>query len=293
MKISTSTRLSTSSWRWWSLGILVIGIIQPLFVMSLSAAPSEQIKVNPDSLKQAEKLITASGIEVQINQIPAALIQAGRQQAGPAASFIQPLMQSMQNVFVPDEMIDTLSNELVTRLDVPTMLDALKWYQSENGQTIVNAHKAMLKPDMMEKVAKAMTNPTPDISDQRQSLLEAIASSTQSTDIALETMVNIQAAFMTALSNMISPDNAQSFDQLRDAFGNSKQKMRGQFAEQLLLQQAVLLEPLPDSTLQEFLQFADSGSGKKFFSALNGALDETLQIYARRLPLAVKGGVSK
>ncbi len=66
------------------------------------AAQDKALKSNSISLQQAENLISESGIKMQINQIPDALIQAGRQQSGPAATFIQPLMKSMQTVFVPE-----------------------------------------------------------------------------------------------------------------------------------------------------------------------------------------------
>lgn len=240
------------------------------------------------SQDQARQLINAAGIELQIQQIPKALGQAGHQQSGPAATFIQPMMQTLQSVFVPEKMLETLTDKLTRRLDVPTMLDALTWYQSSNGRDIINAQKAMLQPDVMERVARAMTEGMPEMPDDRRALLNDIASSTQSTEIALDTMVSIQAAFMSALSSMITPQQAQGFDQLKTSFNASKDKMRSQVGDSLLIQQSVLLQSLPDETLKEFLRFAKSQSGQTFFDALNTSLDETIAIYARQIPDVVQ-----
>lgn len=239
---------------------------------------------NELSLQQIEKLITVSGIELHINQIPNALQQSAQSQSGPARLFVQPLMQSLQKVFQPDEMLAILSKDLLMRLDVPTLLDSMTWYNSDNGRKIVAAQKSILRPEVMEKVGQALANQNTNTSPERKALVSKLAASNHSVDIALNLMVTMQASFMSGLSNMVATGKTQSFDQLRASFDGSKELMREQISKQLLVQQSVIYQGLSGDTLTQFLTFSDSPSGQKLFRALDASLNETMKTVALRIP---------
>ncbi len=258
-------------------------LLLPIFFAMNSGAESNQ-----PSAKQVEALIQSSGLEMQINQIPMALQQAGRSQSGPASAFVQPLMTNLLTVFKPEAMLAILRQDLIKRLDTSTLLAALNWYGSPNGKAVINAQKSILQPEIMQEVAQALVKQNVNITQERTNLLRKISASTHANDIALDMMVNMQAAFMSGLSTMIAPAQAQSFEELRISFESSKGAMKAQLEQQLLLQQAVVLKDLSDDLLVEFLDFANSAEGQKLFMAVNASLNHTFQTVARDIPKAMQ-----
>ncbi len=258
--------------------ITILCVIASSLSAANEKAPSQQ---------QVAELIKASGIELQITQIPQTLKQSAQSQ-GPASLFVQPLMQSLGKVFQPEEMLSILQKDLISRLDVPTMLDAMTWYNSSNGKQIIAAQKTIMQPQMLEKVGKALVNQNTNVSPERQALITKLAKSNQSVEIALDLMVTMQASFMSGLTNLVAPSQAQSFEQLSKNFAESKNLMRDQIGKQIITQQTVIYENLSDQTLKEFLAFSNSKSGQKLFHALNASLNHTLKTVAQRIPDAMQ-----
>jgi hypothetical protein len=235
------------------------------------------------------ELIEATGLHQQISQIPTALDNAGQQQSGLAAGFVQPLILALREVFKPEEMLQVLRQDLIRQLDTTTLTDSMKWYNSASGKSIIAAEQRLMQPGVMEQVGQAIARQTvPGLTPERKQLLQDLDQATQATDTALNMMMDMQAAFLSAFSQLITPDQNAQFDTMRNSFESSKSQYRGLISEQLLLQQAVLLEAVPDTALQEFHQFASSDSGRKLFAALNHSLDHTVRTAARKIPNAVR-----
>jgi len=254
-------------------------------LLSLHLAAAQPAK--PD-LNQVQQLISATGLDKHIQQIPEALHKTADSPNNPASTFVNPLMKSLVSVFQPEEMLDILAKDLMKRLDVPTLLDAMQWYRSDNARALIGAQQHATKPETLKKMGEVLASQQADVPPQRLELLQHMARSTRANDIALDMMVNLQAAFMTGLGTMIAPNQTQSFQQVHASFDATKTTMQDRIAEQLLLQQTVALETVSDETIEEFLQFADSPSGKKLFTALRASLDYTVQTVAKRVPEAMK-----
>ncbi len=246
----------------------------------------------PD-LDQVQQLITATGLDRHIQQIPQALSDTANSSGTPASTFVNPLLKSLVTVFDPNEMLDILAKDLTRRLDVPTMLDAMQWYRSDNAQALIGAREHAADPETVKKMGEVLVTQKPAASPQRLELLQQMADSTRANDIALDMMVNLQAAFMTGLGTMIAPDQKQSFAQVHDSFSATRSMMEDKISEQLLLQQSVALETVSDDTIREFLQFADSKSGKKLFTALRASLDYTVQSVAVKVPEVMRANNSR
>lgn len=242
---------------------------------------------------QVQALIKATGLQKQIEQIPEALRQTASNPSSPATSLVSPLVQSLMQVFDPEEMLAILSADLLKRLDVPTMLDAMQWYTSSNAKAMLNAQSKATSPEGIEKMSAVLLAQSADVSPQRSALLQQMSGATQANDIALDMMVNLQAAFMSGLGVMIAPNQSQSFQQLHASFEAGKSSMRDQLGKQLLLQQSVAMEGISDDTIKEFLTFANSKSGKKLFTALRASLDYTVQTVAQRVPDTMRANTAK
>lgn len=240
------------------------------------------------SAEQVDALIAASGLQQQINQIPLAIGSAGQQQAGMALAFVQPLISALQDAFKPDELIQTLRVDLMRQLDAATLADALRWYNSDAGKSILAAEQRMMQPDVMEKIGQAISQQQlTGLTPERKKQLQQLDVATGATDTALDLMLTMQAAFLSGFSQLITPDQQAPFDSLRESFNSNREEYRATISEQLLLQQAVLLEPVTDASLQEFSTFAASASGQKLFAAMRISLDNTLRTAALKIPTAV------
>lgn len=248
-------------------------------------ATAQLAAANIDKLeKRTDELIEASGHDLHIKQIPLALQQAARQQSGPASAFVRPLMSAMGKVFDPDTMMNTFRTDLRDRLDMETLIGAMKWYRSDNGQAITNAQRAILQPEVMAQVAGTLLKQDLNISAQREKMIRQLAENTKANAIALDLMVSMQAAFMAGLSSLIAPNQALDYQSLYQSFDQQKQSMKSQLEQQLVLQQGILLRQLPDSTLQEFLAFSQTEVGQKLFLAIHASLNHTIQQTALSIP---------
>lgn len=255
-----------------------------IMIAALLASPWLTAQQTAPDLAQIQKLIEATGLEKQIQQIPEALRQTAESPNNPASTLVTPLMHSLMEVFKPEEMLAILSADLMKRLDVPTLLDAMQWYNSDNARAMLKAQTNAASPEGLQKTNAVLLSQTPTVNDERLVLLQRMVNATQANDVALDMMVNLQAAFMSGLGVIIAPNQSQSFQQLHKTFTSSKSLMRDQLGKQLLLQQSVAMEGVSDATIREFLTFANSPSGKKLFSALRTSLDYTVQTVAQRVP---------
>ena len=186
-------------------------------------------------------------------------------------------------------MHQLLQQNLMQALDVKTLNDGMKWYSSPEAQSIIAADQSMLKPDVMARIAKASKAQKVDgLTVERKNLLQDIDNATMATESALNMMVNMQAAFLSAFSNLITPDRKTEFNTLLQSFSANRAQYRQEIEDQLLLQEAVLMQPVPDATLKKYQQFAHTPSGQKLFTAMSQALDHTIRTVAQGIPAAVQ-----
>ena len=263
-------------------------LITLLLLLAVTGVRAETSPPAATPAEQVDALIAASGLQQQINQIPLAIGSAGQQQAGMALAFVQPLISALQDAFKPDELIQSLRVDLMQQLDTTTLADSLRWYNSDAGKSILAAEQRMMQPDVMEKIGQAISQQqVAGLTPERRKQLQQLDSATNATDTALDLMLTMQAAFLSGFSQLITPDQQAPFATLRESFNANREEYRATISEQLLLQQAVLLEPVTDAALQEFSTFAASASGQKLFAAMRHSLDNTLRTAALKIPVAV------
>lgn len=264
-------------------------LITLLLLLGIAGAHARESTASADHATQVDHIIRASGLHTHLDQIPAALGQAGQQQAGMATAFVQPLISALQDTFNPDEMQRTLRADLVRQLDTATLVDAMRWYNSDSAKQIMAAEQRLAEPGVMDRIGTALNEQKlPGLTPARRQLLQELDTATQASDGALDMMLDMQAAFLSGFAQLITPGEASQFDGVRETFEASRAEYRDAVREQVLLQQAVLLEKVPDAALQDFKTFAASPSGQKLFTALNHSLDHTLRTAARKIPAAVK-----
>jgi hypothetical protein len=235
-----------------------------------------------------DTLLRTSGMQAQLNQIPNALRTAGQQQGGLGAGLIKPLVDALSTVFNPQELQRMMRAEVIRQLDTDTLVEAMKWFNSADAQSILAAEQRLFDPAVMDKIAAAMeSGTTPGLTPARQQLLLEIDQAAGATEAALDMMMNMQAAFLTAFSHLLMPDQANEFSATLESFAGTRSQYRKLVQEQLLLQQAVLMEPVTDEALQKLRDFARSDAGHKTLVALNNALNTTLRTLADRIPDAM------
>lgn len=235
-----------------------------------------------------DALLQASGMQAQIEQIPGALRTAGQQQGGLGAALIKPLVEALGTVFDPKEMQQMMRVEMIKQLDPSTLADAMKWFNSDEARQILAAEQRQFDPAVMEKIGAAIDSGTvPGLTAERKQLLVEVDQSTGATEAALDMMMNMQAAFLTALSHLLMPDQASAFSSTLESFAGTRDQYRTLVHDQLLLQQAVVMEPVPDSALQHLRDFARTDSGQKTMTALSKSFNTTLRTLAERIPAAM------
>ena len=242
----------------------------------------------PPSSADIDALLKASGMQTQLDQIPDALRAAGSQQNGLGASIVKPLMDALREVFNPAEMEQMMRVEMIKQLDPTTLAAAMQWFNSADAQAILAAERRMMQPEVLDQIAEVMkTKTVPHLTPVRKQLLQDIDQATGGTDAALDMMMNMQAAFLTAFSHLLMPEQASEFNATLDSFASTRTQYRKLVQDQLLLQQAVLMEPVTDAALVHFRDFARSDAGHKTMLALNNSLNTTIRTIAQRIPAAM------
>jgi hypothetical protein len=232
-----------------------------------------------------DALLRASGMQAQLDQIPNALRTAGQQQGGLGAGLIKPLVDTLSAVFNPLELQRLMRAEVVRQLDTDTLAAAMTWFNSAEAHSILAAEQRLFEPAVMDRIAAAMeSGTTPELTPARKRLLQEIDRATGATEAALDMMMNMQAAFLTAFSHLLMPDQANEFSATLASFAGTRSQYRKLVQDQLLLQQAVLMEPVTDDALQKLRDFARTDAGRKTLAALNSALSTTLRTLAERIP---------
>lgn len=235
-----------------------------------------------------DALLRASGMQAQLDQIPDALRSAGQQQSGLGAGIVKPLVDALSSVFNPQQMQQMMRVEVIKQLDTPTLVEAMKWFNSAEAQSILAAEKRLFDPAVMDKIASAMESQSvPGLDAGRRQLLLDIDQASGATEAALDMMMNMQAAFLTAFSHLLMPEQASEFNATLESFAGTRSQYKKLVQDQLLLQQAVLMEPVSDAALQHLRDFARTDAGHKTLQALNVALNNTIRAMAQRIPEAM------
>ncbi|MEZ5506664.1 MAG: hypothetical protein R3F38_12085 [Gammaproteobacteria bacterium] len=235
-----------------------------------------------------DALLQASGMQAQLDQIPAALQIAGQQQNGLGAGIVKPLADALRSVFNPADMEQIMTRELARDLDSATLTEAMRWFKTDAAKKILAGEQRMTDPSVMDRISEATDKQqVPGLTETRRQLLLDVDNATSATDAALDMMMNMQAAFLTALSHLLMPDQANEFSATLASFAATRDQYRDDLQAQLLLQQAILMEDVTDDELRQWRDFARTEAGSKTVKALNHALDVTLRSVAERIPAAM------
>jgi hypothetical protein len=244
-----------------------------------------QAEAAGDALLQS--LYEKSGLEFQVQQIPATAQQAfdQRLESDQSASkmghkMIDALRQSLHSIFVPAAMKRTIFKEFRERLSAEDVKQAIAWLDSPEGKKITALEKEASTPEKMQAlpgfVQKLQKEPP---AQSRIQILQRLDRSTKATeaatDISMATALAGIASIM-AVSPARPDAKRPSLTELRSTFDAARPQMEAALRQQLLVHFLFTYRALTDAELARYLHFVETGAGRKYYAAGVAGLSKAL-----------------
>ncbi len=255
-----------------------------LLMLTLPAAAAGE-----DRAGSVDALMEKSGLKHQIEQIPAQMrqqIELMEQQGGPMPPDRKgALINTIPQVYHPPKLIGEVAQGVEQELTKEERKQILAFLDSPLGQKVIAAEKAMGSPDAMMRLEQE----GPEITEQLmkdntrlaliQSLDKATRGTDQATDIALATGLATEYAMIT-LSDM--PEKP-SFEEVREFYEQNRLPMRMQMAQMITAGYAMSYKDLSNDELTEYLSFANSDAGQRYFLGIGKVMAKVLTNAAAEL----------
>jgi uncharacterized protein YbaP (TraB family) len=230
--------------------------------------------ITPEGLVHA--LYIRSGMEEQIWQLPLAM-QGGLDQARIQDDRIQQIPQDvyinvknlLAEAFAAEHLNAIVLRQMEVQLGNAEMERIRAWLDSPLGKRCSDLFTASLKPqastslqEFMENLQKSPASPA------RLELIQGLASATKAKDVTLEIAVDTQLVLTTVISTTFPSAEQWPFSKILDETEKNRllfEPRMDQLAIPLLL---YMYSTLSDAELGQYLAFAKSGPGARYYRAL-------------------------
>jgi len=236
----------------------------------------------PLNESSAAALIEKSGLKLQIENLPEMLDQQliiMESQGGPLPPERRArFREAMLKVYDQKRLLPRIETRVEQALSPEDRRQILKFLDSPLGRKIIAAENAMASkeamatleqegPALMEKLMK---------DSARLALIQSLDNATQATDMATDTNIATALATNYALISQSNMPDKPSFEQLKSEYEKNRLPIRMQMAQAILTGMAMSYRNLSNEELADYLAFANSPTGKRYFLGIGRVLDRVL-----------------
>ena len=225
-----------------------------------------------------EQVITLSGLQEQVDQIPAQ-VQATLQQM---QSGVDPQAYAAANRMLPqayrrDALHQSVKTVFRRQFNQEKLSQVLAWLSSPLVRKITRLEGEAAKPEALQDMqAFAASLPSNPPSPRRSTLIEQLDETTDATKLAVDTGIAQADAMVTAFDAMQPPEKRSPPKERERTLQLMRQQAREptqQFIRQLLL---FSYRTLTDEEVQQYLGFYQSDVGRWFHGLAGDALREAM-----------------
>ena len=236
-----------------------------------------------------QDLITKSGMERQIKEIPASIqlgIEQARQQGVPIDSRLaQAWAQSVPLAFSTDKMLVIVDKGLQKMLTPEDDRLLLAHYNSPLGRKITELEVKGSRPEAAAEVEayaqKLMANPSAFAS--RLALYQEIDKAVGGTTMAVELAMAMQVAVQVGMVSAMHGPKDLNIPAMKAAVEKTKFALTQQMASSILANFAYIYRDLSTKELTAYLAFLNTTAGKKFNAGAARLLSEALAMQTEDL----------
>ncbi|MGH8728400.1 MAG: DUF2059 domain-containing protein [Burkholderiales bacterium] len=248
-----------------------------------------------DKEKSAQELMTASGLDRQIAQIPAGILLGLEQQKGALPEEIHNGLRDAMSRAYSAKFIETkVASAIRDRLDEKVMAETLVWLQSDLGKKITALEGEASSPEgylaIQDYAQQLQRNPPPP---NRLKLAQEMDEATSATDVAVSVIEAGELGVALGLDSLRPADEQLGLDKLMENISQERGSLTAGMRDLNIVGFLYMYRTLSDEELDSYLKFLQSDPGVKYQEAVTAGLKEALLEAAvetaRALPETIKG----
>lgn len=232
------------------------------------------------SVRTAQRLMVSSGLSMQLRGLPEQM-EAGVKEAG---ELLDPktttaLLSAVKVAFQPDVLESDMTARVAKKLTLADMTSALTWLDSPAGKRITAAEErgsSEFDPQHFANYVQALR--TKPLAQKRGQMLTSVVMATDGAETVLATQEAIAAGVAVGMDSLQPKGRRQGEAALRTRVRQSvrSEETRSAIMNQLPLVYAYFYRDIADADLAAYVQFLESGAGKRYQEGMTAAFVEGL-----------------
>lgn len=251
-------------------------------VLFAGISPAGEKKADP---QMVQTLMNKSGLNRQLEQMPL-LIQAGIAEANQETQALSPqavdeLSSTAAVAFDPQVLKKNVQKHILENLPEDDMRAAVTWLNSPLGEKIKQLDEKTETPEAyqaMLKMAEKLTG-----NRARVEMVKKLDKAVKATETGVAASMTTQAALIVALTSKMKPDKRPSFEAIVNMVAENRGELETAVEQQNILGFLYSYNELTDGEIGQYLQFAESASGRKYHTAVADGFNNALAAAARTL----------
>ncbi len=238
-------------------------------------------------------LIEKSGLKLQVEKLPEMLDQQlammERQGGTLPPERRMRFREAMLKAYDPKVLIFRIKAGLERILLPEDRREIVEFLDSPLGRKIVAAENGAASKEAMENLDKQGTVLMEKLMQDtpRLALIQSLDKATRATDTATNTSIATALATEYGLISQSYLPQKPSFEQLKSVFEKNRLPIRIRMAQMVLTGMAMGYRNLRNEELADYLAFANSTPGKKYFLGVSSVVDHVLVDAASRFGKAL------
>jgi hypothetical protein len=224
-------------------------------------------------------LMQKSGLSEQIKHIPGVIrdgVIEANQESGSDLSDTEmaELLTKVAEAFNATVLLDTVERHMQENLSEAEIRTILKWIDSPLGRKISRMEAGASTPEAYMEIRRLSEKPLEK--SERVTLLLKLDDAVKATEVGLSISINLQVAFILAVTSELPEDQRPSFDRIMAEVNHDRPRMRQAMERETIAGFLYTYRHLTDGEIREYIAFAESEAGKKYHAVTSQGLNMAL-----------------
>jgi len=260
-------------------------------ILSLTALVLQPLNTAAFDSRMVQELIIKSGIRKQTEQIPQdvreGIQQEQRLKQDPEMETAE-LEAAIERSFNPKRMEDQLHDDIGKNLSTEEIREVLNWLDSPLGIKLTRLEEEAASPAVKQEMDHALQQLIKEPgTPERLKLLQRVEKALHSTDAAVDMILNIQIAIISAISAMTPAQPCPTFEQITEMVYKNRPQVKQVISQQVIGGFLYTYHGVSKRDLETYIAFIESPVGSKYQRVTLKALSDALTLSSKNFDKAV------
>lgn len=247
-------------------------------------ATADSAILAPDSLDLARKVLTVSGLEAQIRQIPEAVrdgfdrsVARGEFDDHVPHEFLPMLRQSFAEAFSSTKLESKILEIFQQSLSTQDLAMILSWHNGTLGKKIEAAeleYSHAIAASDREAFLESLANDP--LSPSRLRALTDLEKAWQVSKTSVDMMIDMQVAVTTALLSLVPGSEKVPLETIVGHYNASRPDLEKHFESETLFSMSYIYQSLSMEDIKDYTDFAHGELGNRYVKVTNDALHRSM-----------------